>query len=349
MKKVVYSLLLFGAAIVLGSCMKSARTGESPRLDKSPPMDADPEMTALRLDLYTRLGLPKADPKSKEMHPPPGKMIDIGGYSLHLYCTGQAKPGRPTVVFEAGGFSIGLVWLVVQGGLDPTVRVCTYDRAGLGWSERSPLPRDMDHIVGELHTLLDKARVSRPLLLVGHSYGGPMVRTFERMYPSEVSGLVLVDPADKEPGETDQGFDQKMYDEYAKEIPGIKATMREEIVKVEQNQDLTDQKRRDEYANLLASSLWTLQSLKAMVTEGSFFHRTMDEIRANPSQTIKDKPLTVISAEKGELNLRRFHPAIVATSTKGKHIVAAGSDHMVQQDRPDVVIEAVKEMLVELE
>ncbi len=348
MKKVVYSLLLFGAAIVLSSCMKSARTGESPRLGKSPPVDADPEMTAIRLDLYTRLGLPKADPKSKEMHPPPGSLIDIGGYRLHLYCTGQAKPGRPTVVFEAGAGNIGLVWFVVQQGLDPAAQVCVYDRAGTGWSEPSLLPRDMDHIVGELHTLLDKARISRPLLLVGHSYGGPMVRTFERMYPNEVSGLVLVDPSDEEPGEMDQGFDQKMYEENAKEIPGIKAELLKEIGKVEKNQDLTDQKRGGEYANLLAGSLFfTLQALKEIFTEYSFFHRSLAEVRANPSQTIKDKPLTVISAEKGELS--QFHPAIAATSTKGKHIVAAGSDHMVQQDRPDVVIEAVKEMLAELE
>ncbi len=136
MRNVGYSLLFFGAASFLGSCLKSSRNEESLRLSQNSPLDADPEMTALRLDLYTRLDLPKADPKSKEMHPPPGSLIDIGGYRLHLYCTGQAKPGRPTVVIEAGVGNIGLDWLMVQRGLDPTVQVCAYDRAGTGWSER---------------------------------------------------------------------------------------------------------------------------------------------------------------------------------------------------------------------
>ncbi len=205
----------------------------------------------------------------------------------------------------------------------------------------------MDHIVEELHTLLDKSQISRPLLLVGHSYGGPIVRTFESRYPNEVSGLVLVDPSDEEPGEMDQGFDQKSYEEYAKTIPGIKAESKKGLTKVEKEENLSDQKRAEAYASLLGQSLLTLQSLKEIFTEYSFFHRSLAEVRANPSQTIKDKPLTVISAEKGELI--QFHPGIAATSTKGKHIVAAGSGHGIQSDRPDVVIEAVKLMLTELE
>jgi pimeloyl-ACP methyl ester carboxylesterase len=118
-----------------------------------------------------------------------GQMVDIGGYRLHLSCTGQ---GSPTVVLESGLAEPALEWASVQQSLEKTTRVCSYDRAGLGWSEVGPARRTSQQMVNELHTLLLYAGVQGPYVLVGHSLGGFNVRLFAHEYPTETAGIVLV-------------------------------------------------------------------------------------------------------------------------------------------------------------
>lgn len=133
-----------------------------------------------------------------ENYPPIGQMVDVGGYRLHLYCTGESQPGEPTVIVEAGSGSVGLMWALVQDEVEKSVRICTYDRAGLGWSDPSPKPRTADVITDELHTLLGNARIEAPYILVGHSLGGIFVREYQYKYPDEVAGIILVDSGDGE-------------------------------------------------------------------------------------------------------------------------------------------------------
>jgi pimeloyl-ACP methyl ester carboxylesterase len=123
-------------------------------------------------------------------NPPPGQMVDVGGYRLHLYCVGK---GSPTVVIEAGWGDSSSSWGWVQPEIAKTTRVCAYDRAGMGWSEISSQPRTARHFAMELHALLAKAKESGPIVLVGHSLGGHTVRVYAHDYRAEVSGLVLVD------------------------------------------------------------------------------------------------------------------------------------------------------------
>jgi pimeloyl-ACP methyl ester carboxylesterase len=125
--------------------------------------------------------------------PPPGKLIDVGGWRLHLNCAGEALLSQPTVILEAGSGDFSLEWSLVQPGVAKFARVCSYDRAGDGWSELGPHPRTMHQIVYELRTLLDKAGVKAPLVLVGHSYGGWLVRLYAATYPTEIAGMVLVE------------------------------------------------------------------------------------------------------------------------------------------------------------
>jgi len=124
--------------------------------------------------------------------PPRGTLVDAGGFRLHLISMGKAD-GTPVVVLEGGMASFAANWHWVQTGLANLTRVVAYDRAGFGWSEASPNPRDARHIAGELHTALHNAGIGGPYVLAGWSFGGLVVRLFRDLYPDEVAGLVLVD------------------------------------------------------------------------------------------------------------------------------------------------------------
>jgi pimeloyl-ACP methyl ester carboxylesterase len=123
---------------------------------------------------------------------PPGKMVDLGGHRLHVNCTGK---GSPTVVVENGLGDFSFDWVLVQSRVSAFTRICTYDRAGYAWSDSGPKPRTFAQINLELRDALSKLGERGPFILVGHSYGGPVMRTFAATYREQVAGMVLVDSA----------------------------------------------------------------------------------------------------------------------------------------------------------
>jgi pimeloyl-ACP methyl ester carboxylesterase len=126
-------------------------------------------------------------------YPAPGELIDAGGFRLHLYCLGEQQPGAATVILENGLGGTSAAWARVQPEIAKSARVCAYDRAGTGWSDPSPAPRDAQSMAGELHSLLRAAGIPGPYVLVGWSFGGLVSRVFGGQYPDEVAGLVLLD------------------------------------------------------------------------------------------------------------------------------------------------------------
>jgi pimeloyl-ACP methyl ester carboxylesterase len=130
--------------------------------------------------------------RDRREFPPSGIFSDAGGFRLHLLVAG-AETGKPTVVLEGGMASFALNWHWVQTELSKETRVLAYDRAGFGWSEVSPNPRDAQHCARELHTALGNAGIGGPYVLAGWSFGGLVVRAFADLAPDEVVGLVLVD------------------------------------------------------------------------------------------------------------------------------------------------------------
>lgn len=133
-----------------------------------------------------------AEASDRQAYPPPGQMVNVDGHLIHINCTGA---GSPTVILEAGAYSFSTEWYWVQQQLASTNKVCSYDRAGNGWSEPAAGQRDGLTLVRELHDLLIAADIPGPYVLAGHSLGGPLNRIYASQYPDEVLGLVLVDSA----------------------------------------------------------------------------------------------------------------------------------------------------------
>ena len=128
--------------------------------------------------------------------PPVGRLIEHGGRLSHLYCMGN---GSPTVILEAGLDASGSqTWTSIQPEIAANTRVCSYDRAGILWSEPRAEPRDADRIATELHSLLDAASEPPPYVMVAHSLGGPLVRVYSERYPSDVAGVVFIDASHPE-------------------------------------------------------------------------------------------------------------------------------------------------------
>lgn len=305
--------------------------------------------------------------------PPPGRLVDVGGYRLHLYSTGE---GSPAVVLDAalGGSSVSWAW--IQPALASHTRVCSYDRAGFGWSDQGPMPRTASRMADELRTLLDRAGVAPPFIFVGHSFGGLVGLVFAKRYNADVAGLVLVDPAHaedwvnpapKEQIKIDRGVRLCRYGVRAAKVgiarvvaafgaAGVLGVARG-IVRIVSRGNIT---REDE--GILAP-VWKLppearRPLRQFWTDQKFFAALgsqIESIKVSSRETLDamaggygDLPLvTISSTDPGDYRLRQ-QDALAALSRRGRHIVARDSGHWVPIDEPATVIAAVEEMLASL-
>jgi pimeloyl-ACP methyl ester carboxylesterase len=152
--------------------------------------------------------------------PPPGNLIDVGGFKMHIYCEGT---GSPTVIMETLSGGTSSYWGWVQPEVAKGTRVCVYDRAGRGWSEPDPEPQSLARTVRNLHTLLENANITGPYVLVGHSIGGIYVRQFAAEYPDEVVGMALVDASNPHQFERypEMLKENESYIQFAKHLPAF--------------------------------------------------------------------------------------------------------------------------------
>ena len=234
--------------------------------------------------------------------------IDAGGHSLNMLIGGE---GSPTVIFEAG-FGAGLTsWATVQSSAARFARTVSYDRAGLGQSEAGPKPRAAKQIAAELHSALQKAGIAPPYVLVGHSFGGIYARVFADMYPQEVAGMVLIDPS------------QEAFDDWTKtHQEAQRAALDEQMAKASPGV-------RDESAEVSASYA---QARAAKVPAGI--------------------PVILLTAMKDDTMpaaVRKvwvqMHEDWIAKVPGGKHIVVENSGHFIQGEQPQVVIDAIKQVV----
>jgi pimeloyl-ACP methyl ester carboxylesterase len=244
---------------------------------------------------------------------------------------------------------MSLDWNLVQGEIGQTTQVCAYDRAGMGWSDPGPQPRTPSQIARELHTLLTNAGIAGPYVLVGHSVGGKNVRMFALQHPEQVAGMVLVDARS----------------EYA-DSPGVSATA-QSLPRVSGSEwSLYGVLRRVGLVRLIGASQWgplTLSEqtrtelallatgqhgLDATAAESLAMTADNAELRAAPS--LGDKPLIVLAADESMNTIPRWPEAQhqqAAMSTNGRLIVVAGSGHYIQLDQPAVLIDAVRQVVLQ--
>ena len=279
-----------------------------------------------------------AEAADAKAYPAPGQLVDVGGHRLHINCTGT---GSPTVVIVSGLGDWSTSWGVVQPEVAKTTRVCSYDRAGFGWSESSSLPSDAAQFAKELHTLLQNANIPGPYVMVGHSLGGFVVRIFANDYASEVAGVVLIDsmnpkqvtqpPEHIQPSSQSQPFSfQATLARFGiarllVKIPGIAPSV---------------PASEAAYYPLYVRP----QSLQA--TDNEFQTLPASAAQAAAVKTFGDLPLIVLTAKLNDIpSWPEWQNELLQLSSNSEHLFAENSGHNVQVDEPDAAVAAILKMV----
>ena len=291
-------------------------------------------------------------------YPPPGKLVDVGGYRLHINCSGE---GGPTVVLDAGMGCNALAWALVQPAVSKFTHSCSYDRAGNGWSDESPLERTSQNIVDELHMLLKNAKVPGPYILVGHSFGGPNVLLYANQYPDEIAGIVLVDSShedqlDKMPAMPEQNESMALFLTY---VGGIRL-MYAHLPTYKNLLEKSLEKSPDTAQEVYPAKTFTNSFIRTVFKETSLLDKSLKQLKAT-GEKLGNKPLIVITAGKAlkaeEVGLpeeqvnqinkvwKDLQIDLVAKSTKGKQIIAENSGHMITREQPEIIVQAIQEVI----
>jgi pimeloyl-ACP methyl ester carboxylesterase len=283
-------------------------------------------------------------------YPPPGRLVDVGGYRLHLNCTGE---GAPTVVMDAGLGGGVLDWSLVQAEVAKFTRVCTYDRAGIGWSDAGVRPRTSRQIVKELHALLGNAGVQAPYVLVGHSIAGIHTQLYAGQYPNEVAGMVLVDSSHEDQlSRKDLPHIPSFYP------PLIKALSPFGVVRIMNEVGAPSPNVPPDIEAERAAIYSHTGSMYSYADEMSAIPVSMEQLRASPMR-LGDKPLIVLSrgmkeadqsgsaeeADRAEQRWAELQTDLARRSSNGKLIIAEKSGHYIQFYQPDLVIDAVRQVV----
>ena len=252
---------------------------------------------------------------------PPGEMVDVDGHLMHINCIGE---GGPTVILEAANFGMSAHWVRVQQQLAQTTRVCGYDRAGMGWSEPGPEPRDARQISSELHTLLKGAGTEGPYVLVGHSYGGLYTQMYAGRYPEEVAGVVLLDSSHPEQF-TRSPEGRAMYEQTRRMGAVIPWLTRLGVTRLTNfypaHPDLPSQQRAQIEAFNSSTQQWV-----TTVDEFSATPETSAQVRSMGS--LVDTPLAVITAGDNQApDWLEMQDELAALSSNSTHRVVEGATH----------------------
>jgi pimeloyl-ACP methyl ester carboxylesterase len=293
--------------------------------------------------------------------PPPGRLIDVGGRRLHLLCIGS---GRPIVLFEASGFSNSASSAAVRSGLARRTTVCSYDRAGVGWSDSSPDVMSVGQLADDLRQLQDRA-LDSPMVIVTSSVGGLVSELFARRYPARVAGLVFLDAGNSEMlAITKTALDRTTMLELKTLCAGVDVAGRVGLVRL--YDPFAFRRESSEAADRSSALMYGARPWRALCALVRGAPATFKEFDQAPPLRA-DVPLTLLSAERfddllparlapanlqqrGALGtlLRRFketHQQMARRSSRGSWRLVRGSGHLIASDRPQAVIDATLDVM----
>jgi pimeloyl-ACP methyl ester carboxylesterase len=291
-------------------------------------------------------------------YPASGKFIDLGGYKLYLNCIGE---GSPTVILDCGLVGLSSLWTLIQEDLAKFTKVCIYDRAGYGRSDRSPYPRTSERIVDELHLLLQKAEILPPYILVGHSMGGLNTLLFASHYPEEVAGIVLVDAVPPNVYSRMPQFGESM--QKTNRLFLILSII-SKFGLLRLSNLLFGSKTAPDFVQNLPSDI---QSIVLPQFTSKTFSTAMAENRLMPISadrvkniSLKDNlPLIILSRDRTmftnsdseksqELIWKQLQAEMTKFSLASRFRIVDRTSHYLYIDRPDSVVQAIKEMIENL-
>jgi pimeloyl-ACP methyl ester carboxylesterase len=294
-------------------------------------------------------------------YPPIGKLVDVGGFRLHLHCQGERGP---SVILDAGQGESSLSWGAIQSEIAKVTRVCVYDRAGLGWSEPSPRPRTARVMAEELHILLENAKVPKPYVLVGASLGGLNARVYAHLYPEEVAGLVLLDAAHEEQ------YLPEAIQKALHQMGGMMALMRGYAVLMVRSGLAAIFPRLLPAGSMgrISPSAQIDQALRgakpaymqAAADEIKDVERSHAEVREMQVASLGDIPILVIRHGQTQVQMmpevtavmeetnRRLQEKVANQSLNARLVVADESGHAIQMDQPELVVRSVLELVQDI-
>ena len=260
--------------------------------------------------------------------PPPGHLVDIGGYRLHLWCTGN---GAPAVILDTGLGGSTADWGFVQPAVARFTRVCSYDRAGMGYSDPGPSPRTARRIANELADLLDRSGNAGPVVLVGASIAGFDVRVFASDRPERAAGLVLVDASHE-----DQAHEVPQMARFVPLLSTIGVLRLLDVSFGQRIESLAPSVRQ--YAR---ATSFRAAGYQAAADEIIHIRESASEVRS--SRRKLTMPVLVITGGRGaDENWRQLQRDQASLSERGCLMIAQESGHVVPVDQPEVVVGAIR-------
>ena len=291
----------------------------------------------------------------RQLHPAPGKLYSVDGYQMHLYCTGT---GEPTILLEAGQGGDWTTWGTVQPGLEKITRTCSYDRAGLGWSDSRPGARDSNAIAEQLHQLIEAAGLRGQLLMVARSAGGLHARAFLHRYPQDVAGLVLIDASTPEQVERFPARVRASWDAYHRQLFWDRwlATF-----------GVTRLRGRCGVGGWGASAAWSPADDDCFPPGLATARREAGDFPASAAETLHTGPFPAIpvlifsqdpslrtpgvpeaeQAETAEI-WNSLQEGLKNLSPRSRRIIAHDSRHHIEQYRPDLLVDEISHLVQQL-
>ena len=286
-----------------------------------------------------------SEARDRRFNPMPGQLVNVNGRKMHIDCIGT---GTPTVILDSGLGDGFLSWSKVQPEIARFTRVCSYDRAGVGYSDPSSEPRTSKVIAQELHALLQAAAIGPPYVTVGHSMGGYNVRAFTSAYRSEIVGMVLVDSSHPDQENRFPPELKNMEGSWRREAQFVAYSMPFGIPRLlglcesnakERAANCNGHSAREQFAEFMAfpeSAAQTSQS-------GSLSDMPLVVLSHDPDKPSNDLPADLAKSVNDVWE--KMQEELAHLSTRGTQIVAKNSSHYIQVDRPDVVIHAIRDVV----